>query len=271
MQFKRAKYQNSNKLDFDKYYTDIKLAKYCINKTFEIIGEENITEIVEPAAGNGSFSLQIENCIAIDIDPEHDSIIKVDFLRQKFKYKKGRLIIGNPPFGSRNNLSVKFFKKSIKICDYISFILPISQLNNNSRLYDFDLIYSEDLKEKIYSNRKIKCCLNIYKRPKDGLNKKVKVKSDFIDIVEYRRGEKSNKNFDNSDLIICAWGNSIGKEVKVGKKFALEYHIFIKKREYKNKIIKLLKNANWVNEYQMTATPKINQWQVYDYLDRKLI
>jgi hypothetical protein len=64
-------------------------------------------------------------------------------------YKKGRCIIGNPPYGVKNNLSMQFFKKSIKLGDYIVFILSISQLNNNYQMYDFDLIYSEDLGEKL--------------------------------------------------------------------------------------------------------------------------
>jgi predicted RNA methylase len=67
------------KINLDKYYTPVELAKYCIDKTYEIIGKENITEIIEPSAGNGSFSLQIPNCIAYDIEPEHESIIKQDF------------------------------------------------------------------------------------------------------------------------------------------------------------------------------------------------
>lgn len=32
----------STKIDNDKYYTPIDLAKECINKTFELIGIENI-------------------------------------------------------------------------------------------------------------------------------------------------------------------------------------------------------------------------------------
>lgn len=35
------------KIENDKYYTPVDLAKYCIDKTFEIIGEENITDIKE--------------------------------------------------------------------------------------------------------------------------------------------------------------------------------------------------------------------------------
>jgi hypothetical protein len=43
------------KLQNDKYYTPIELANYCWDKVFEIVGEENISEIIEPSVGNGSF------------------------------------------------------------------------------------------------------------------------------------------------------------------------------------------------------------------------
>ena len=35
------------KIQNDKYYTSPELAKYCVEKTKEIIGENNITEAVE--------------------------------------------------------------------------------------------------------------------------------------------------------------------------------------------------------------------------------
>jgi hypothetical protein len=68
------------KIPLDKYYTPIELSKYCINKTFEIIGKENIIEIVEPSAGNGSFSNQIENCIVYDFMLLFKDLIKKLFL-----------------------------------------------------------------------------------------------------------------------------------------------------------------------------------------------
>lgn len=91
------------KIPLDKYYTSKETALYCINKTKEIIGVENITEWLEPSAGNGSFSLQLDNCLAFDILPEDESIIQQDFLTLDLGYKKGRCIISNPPFGKRNN------------------------------------------------------------------------------------------------------------------------------------------------------------------------
>lgn len=43
------------KIQNDKYYTPSDLAEYCVHKTEEIIGKENITEYLEPSAGAGVF------------------------------------------------------------------------------------------------------------------------------------------------------------------------------------------------------------------------
>ena len=64
------------KIENDKYYTPVELSKYCINKTFEIIGEDNIKDIIEPSAGDGSFSNQLFFCTAYDIEPESNNIIQ---------------------------------------------------------------------------------------------------------------------------------------------------------------------------------------------------
>ena len=169
-QFKRDLTQNSNKLHLDKYYTSDETAQYCIDKAREILKNEKVTEVIEPSAGNGAFSKKIKRCIAYDLEPEDDSIIKQDFLELNIPYKEGRLFIGNPPYGSRLNLAKAFCNKAFELGDYVAYILPISQLNNTQTIYKFDLIYSEDLKEQNYSDRKIHCCFNIYKRPKNGLN-----------------------------------------------------------------------------------------------------
>ena len=76
-----------------------------------------------------------QDSLAIDIEPEHESIQKQDYLIWDLKYLKNRLIIGNPPFGARLNMAQKFYKKSVQLGDYIAFILPISQLNNNNTMY----------------------------------------------------------------------------------------------------------------------------------------
>jgi len=264
-QFKRDENQNSNKLHLDQYYTSDSVAQYCIDKTREILKNEKVTEVIEPSAGNGVFSKKLKKCISYDIDPKADFIIKQDYLKLDIPYKKGRLIIGNPPFGARNTLAVKFFKKSVLIGDYISFILPISQLNNQQQMYDFDLIYSENLGIKKYSDREIHCCLNIYKRPINGLNKKQKIEIDGIQIIESRLGKNIPKKY---DYVICAWGSSVGEEIK-NKNFAKEFYFLIDDN-IKRQTISLLKNVDWIKEYCMTSTPNLLQWQVLNYLKKNL-
>ena len=63
------------KIQNDKYYTPIPLANYCWDRVLNIIGEENISEIIEPSVGDGSFlhhTYKIPH-FAFDIEPECNS------------------------------------------------------------------------------------------------------------------------------------------------------------------------------------------------------
>lgn len=255
------------KIANDKYYTPRSLAKRLIEKTYEIIGINNITEIIEPSAGNGSFSNQIKNCIAYDIEPEHQSIIKQDFLKLEKKYKKGRLIIGNPPFGSKMNLAQKFYKKSVELGDYIAFILPISQLNNTNSMYEFDLIYSEDLGKQQYSDRELHCCFNIYQRPANGLNKKKSKKLKDVTIV--RQDSKKYNEITNYDVRMCHWGNgTAGKILNEGESYSAEYKIIIHNKELKEKIISVLNSVDWHKELNKITMLSIKQFHIIEVLKK---
>lgn len=259
---------SQNKIVNDKYYTPPHIAKLCIDRVYEVIGEDNISEIIEPSAGNGSFSNQIENCIAYDIEPEHESIIEQDYLKLDIDYKPKRLIIGNPPFGSRMNLAQKFFKKSVEIADYIAFILPISQLANTNSLYEFDLIASMDLGKQWYTDRELHCCFNIYKRPKNGkLNKRKIVKLKDITII--RQDSKRYDKTENYDVRMCYWGDgSAGKILKEGESYSAEYKIIIHNKELKDRIIEVLETVDWHSELNKIAMLKIQQFHIHDVLKK---
>jgi predicted RNA methylase len=261
-----------SKIESDKYYTPVELAKYCIDKTYEIIGEENISEVIEPSAGNGSFSSQINNCMAYDIEPENEEIIRQDFLELDLKYKKGRLIIGNPPFGTRGSLAVKFFKKAIELGDYVAFILPISQYKNTQKMYEFDLIYSEDLGIKKYSDIDIHCCFNIYKRPTNGELNRNPPKYDLkdIEIVEFRRGSKDIAP-EEYDFGMCTWGDgSCGKQVEFQGQYAQEHYIVVKNPIFKEKIIKLCNETDWRHLYPSVSSAKLQTWKIYKYIKEQI-
>ena len=163
----------------DKYYTPEWLVKHTVKKAVEIIGKENITDIIEPSAGDGAFIEELDklakelgvNVGYYDLYPSHPRIIKMDYKKLIKSYKKGRLIIGNPPFGTSSSLWKAFCKKSAKIGDFIAFVSPASQYKSNYYFKEGELIYSELLNDVEYRGdeeyggkaQKVRTCLNIYK------------------------------------------------------------------------------------------------------------
>ena len=258
------------KINLDKYYTPKELAKHCID-VVNGLGLE-ITETIEPSAGNGSFSLQIPNCIAFDLEPEHESIIRQDFLKLDLPYKKGRLFIGNPPFGERNILVKQFYNKCVEMGDGIAFILPITQLNNSQSLYKFNLIHSEDLGVVKYSDRDVHCCFNIYIRNRDGsLNTKQDYTLKDIDIIEYKRSKEVD--FDKFDFAVCTWGNGCCGKIPTHKgQFAQEHYLIIKNDELRYKILDICNNTDWKNDVapKNTSSKKIQTWRIYKYLKEQI-
>lgn len=266
------KNKNTNKLYLDQYYTSYDDMQYCVNKAWDVVRDlgYEVEEFLEPSAGNGVFSDYLATSglevIAIDIDPKGDDIIKGDFLTYEFEYKKHRFIIGNPPYGARLNLAQKFFKKATKIGDYIAFILPISQLNNTSSMYEFDLVYSEDLGKLTFSGCKnVHCCLNVYVRPKNGLNKKKVNKLKDVSIIR-----QDNKDYKNiiEDVRICYWGGSAGKVLKPNENYSGEYKIIIHNEYLKEDIIKLFNTIDWKKEIQSTAMNRIKIVHIIDALKK---
>lgn len=260
------------KINLDKYYTPANLAEYCVNKTKEIIGVENITHWIEPAAGAGAFLPFLgENFNAYDIEPEGEKIEKNDYLKLRIHYKPGRCIIGNPPFGKFNNLSIKFYKKAIREGDYISFILPISQYNNNMQMFEFDLIYSENLGLNKYSDINVHCALNIYKRNKYGLKKsnlkKYELKCISIIRINRNTNKKPPKKYDFS---ICGFGTNIGKLATKNDEFCNQKYIIINDLLNKDLIKKTILEAKWSYIYKMTAAPALHIWQINKYLKEKI-
>lgn len=252
----------------DKYYTPPVLAKWCIDKTFHLLESKNITRIIEPAAGNGSFSHQLNDCIAIDIDPGADDILKEDFLSFSIEYSPGTLVIGNPPFGHCMNMAQKIFLRSTEIADYIAFILPISQLNNTRSMYMFDLIDSTDLGVHSYTDRLLHCCFNIYQRPVAGTNKK---KLSRLHDVTILREDQPGFETADYDLRMCYWGDSTaGKILKPGEQYAAVYKIIINNKNLRNEIMKVLIYENWKERLSCIAARKIQKFHIVELLKEKI-
>lgn len=140
----------------DKYYTKIDIASKCIGFAKYHIPNFNNYVILEPAAGNGSFSNQIENCEAYDLYPEATKIKKLNFLDYKSDLNKKYIVIGNPPFGKRSKDAISFFNKAATFADYVAMIFPVSfmkwsvqnQLNNNYSLIDYFYLPENSFKDE---------------------------------------------------------------------------------------------------------------------------
>ena len=113
-----------NRKELNKFYTSTKLAKKLINR----INIDKYDLIIEPSAGDGAFSKQINNILAFDLFPESADIVQQDWFtldKEQFKKYKNILVIGNPPYGKNGSLALKFIKES-SFANTIAFILPKS-------------------------------------------------------------------------------------------------------------------------------------------------
>ena len=125
-------YTGLDRINSDKFFTKKETVDICLSLLPKINKASDI--IIEPSAGNGSFSKPLKcmykNVIAMDIEPEDVDIIQHDFLMYEFKdiLKPRQKIhcIGNPPFGRQSSLARKFIKHACSFCDTVSFILPKS-------------------------------------------------------------------------------------------------------------------------------------------------
>lgn len=267
------------KIDFDKYYTDDALAQYCIDKAFEVIGRDNITSIIEPSAGAGAFSLKIPGCEAYDLHPEHESIKQSDFLTHDFGYEKGRLIIGNPPFGRSGNLARKFCKRSFIFADFVAFILPVGMYKNVQKVYEFDLIHSEVLPVLEYSCRRVACCFNIYRRPSVGLNGKPVVEDiPGVEVHKFNRRKNGSGDlpmpFNYYDMALCAWGKPAGKVFFNEGHYAKSIHVKVHDENLRAKIVEHLTSmgsAGWNTLYPNSSNKPgvcdtIERWMIIDVI-----
>ena len=143
--------------DLDQFYTKTESAKYCYEKTLNILDKNGFDysdyTFIEPSVGNGSFYkfLPDDKKIGIDIDAniKFDNVIVSDYL--DFTPKNGKyIVIGNPPFGLRGNLALRFINHSFKFADVVAFILP-PLFNSDGkgtpkkRIKGYNIIHSEDL------------------------------------------------------------------------------------------------------------------------------
>lgn len=257
-----------SKIENDKYYTESSLAQKCVETTYNIIG--NAWErIIEPSVGDGAFLLYLPNTtIYYDIEPSENlpNTIQADFREVKLPYIQNSLVIGNPPFGRANKLSVQFVKKAMTLGDYCSFIQPISQLNQNRTMKDTELLYSEDLGSMEYSGKKVHCCLNIYHKKKDGHKQDYSIPG--IDICRHIFRSGKYKHDDSLleypwDFRVGAWGNIhlLGENERVPNEV-----VFKVQENMKEWTKKKLEDCNYNEIVSCVASPNLPAWRLMKWL-----
>lgn len=137
----------------DAFYTTEKNVNFVIDKIKELYIEDfSEIEFLEPSAGNGAFSNKLPNCLAYDIEPKGEGIIRADFLKSDLR-KSGLVTVGNPPFGKRSKLAIDFVNKSAEYSDLIVFILPNQFLKYNTQnkiRKDLKLTHTFELPEETF-------------------------------------------------------------------------------------------------------------------------
>lgn len=148
----------------DQFFTPEEVAKEMIDKSLDFIKDNwdiNINEytLIEPSAGAGAFYKNFPSNmkkVGLDIDPQIDEIQKMDW----FKFipnSKNNIVIGNPPFGLRGQLALKFINKAAEHSDFICFVLP-PLFNSNGKgspmlriNKDFYLAKEFEIKDKLFN------------------------------------------------------------------------------------------------------------------------
>lgn len=173
----------------EQYYTPSPLALELVAVVANLIPDFSKRNFLEPAGGNGSFVMALqehgaENISSVDLYPKHPLVAKNDFLTHKPK-DQNLIVISNPPFGRNNALAIPFFNHSAEFSDYICFLVPRSwrKWSVQNRLdprfhlvHDQDVFvsYEDENGHAIKSDNDLRTCFQIWEKTSE-LRKPIRV------------------------------------------------------------------------------------------------
>ena len=247
-----------NRNTIDKYYTKSEVVNKCIDIIKAKININKNDTIIEPSAGNGSFINKIkelsDNYYFYDINPEHNDVIKQDFLTLEIKKADNKIhIIGNPPFGRQSSTAIKFIKKCCSFASSISFILPKSFKKDSMKkhfLKNYHLISEVDLSDDAFLVNNIEynvpCVFQIWEYRNEERSMPILLEPNGFKFVE------QNDSPDISFRRVGVNAGTISKEID-NKSF--QSHYFIKFNNKKiDDILDKLKDVKFINNN--TVGPK---------------
>ena len=206
----------------DQFFTPKSTAKYCYSKILETLafyGDNYNYVYIEPSAGNGRFLdiLPQDRRLGMDIEPRQKEIIQGDFLDWKPDDTRKYIVIGNPPFGLRGQLALKFINHSSEFADYVCFILP--QLFESDgkgvprkRVNALNLVHSENIDTDFETpegkNIKVNCVFQIWSKFHTNSNyTQNKPDCDYVKIYSLSDGgtpstTRNKKMFNDCDIYL---------------------------------------------------------------------
>lgn len=200
-------------IKLDKFYTNEDISKDCIYQMKLTLKDLKITNpfFLEPSAGGGSFSNNLEECLAFDILPESENIIQLNYIKEDISHYlpvgKEIVTIGNPPFGKRSKLAIDFINKSFEYSKVIGFILPVQFLKYNTQTQIIDtasLIHNHILPENSFTLENniydVRCVFQIWTTLKTNINLRIvdrpPTKHIDFECYQYNCTKQAEKYFD---------------------------------------------------------------------------
>ena len=271
----------------DQFFTPYNTALHCHDVFCQKMKELNISTdeytFIEPSAGDGAFLniLPKDRTIALDIEPRHENIQKQDFLSWKPKNKNKKYCgFGNPPFGLRGNLALRFINHFSKFADFVCFILPPlfesdGKGSPRKRVKGYNLIHSEKLNSSFYEPEdkdtmiKINCIFQIWaKNIKDEKYEIQEIKNEHIKIYSLSTGNSPSQKrnihmIDCCDIYLpstCFGSENIKlynsfEELPNKRGFGLTIS---KEFNYKKQLMEIASKVNWLDKSFLATNSSYN-------------
>ena len=237
----------------DQFYTKDEVAlKLCEIIKAKLKDKLEFYTFLEPSAGGGAFlkalnkNFKNNEIIALDLEPKAQNIEQCDFFSYYTNVQK-IFTIGNPPFGKRADLAIRFFNHASVFSDYIAFIVPLQfekwsvQKNLNKA---FSLIYSQNLEPNPFvfngKDYALRTCFQIWTRLKTNTDLRLKqapatTHKDF-EMWQYNNTKEARKYFDKSRY---AWDFAV-----VRQGFYDYTHFIMREKELNPKVQYIFFKAN---------------------------
>lgn len=121
----------------DQFFTHPDVAARCWRRLLPVLRKltgktKDELFFIEPSAGDGAFYDLFPggkgHCLGMDLAPRRPEFIRGDFLQWNYRPRRPRknvVIVGNPPFGTRGDLAIRFVNKAATLADTVAFIVPV--------------------------------------------------------------------------------------------------------------------------------------------------